>query len=142
MGSLRLSERRSIRVERKITRRRIRSKKSHKKRKQPFGDAISPADTALHKRIKEKSEENVVVYLQGRTVKLTSRNPRSIKEAFASAYGTPLKYEVRGQSLKISCVNTEQKAAMLKCTDIRDTAVEASILDQKIDATNLPKNLF
>ena len=58
---------------------------------------------------------------------MTSRNQRSIKEAIASAYGELLKYEVRGQSLKISCVNTEQKAAMLQCTDIGDTAVEASI---------------
>ena len=101
--------------------------KEQQKRKQRSGDAISPDDAAQQKRIKGKSEENFVVYLQGETVKLTSRNRRSIKEAIASVYGEPLKYEVRRQSLKLSCVNTEQKAAMLQCTDIGNTAVEASI---------------
>jgi len=73
------------------------------------------------------TEVSHVVYLRGKTTKLTSNNPLTVCQNIRNTFGPVQKVERRGTSLKLTCTSGKQRDAILACSQLGDTNVLPSL---------------
>ena len=72
-------------------------------------------------------EAKHIVYVRGEFIRLTARNPFTIKRDIEKTFGAVSRIECRGASLKITCVSEQQKQRALRSTQLGNVVIITSL---------------
>jgi len=75
----------------------------------------------------ETNRVNVnTVYIKGVNINITKKNPTTVRSEIIKKFGQIEKIEVAKESLRVTCLSSEQKEEILQCISLTGESVECS----------------
>jgi len=96
------------------------------KRRDRMASDGSDEQTVLKKVRSEEDNSDYIVYIEGKTKRITELGPDAVSRYINTHFTTVLKIERAGKALRIHCNSHEQKTAILKAGNIVDVLVNCT----------------